>query len=196
MNKLCEMKIGIDIDEVLADLMNPLINFHNDNYNTKLHRDHFKTYNLWDIWGGTEEEANQKLQDFFHSRYFMEVKPIENSQKNISILSRKYDLVIITSRPDYIKEKTVSWLNQNFSNNFAKYYFTCEWPKNGMTRKEQICSERGINLIIEDSLEKSLACSKKGINVLLFDCPWNKYNFLPENITRVKNWNEILERIK
>jgi len=187
------MRIGIDVDEVLADLMNPLVRFHNENYETNLSRKHFKTFNLWETWGGTEEDAKQKVYDFFQSGYFRNIKPVENSQESINILSKKNNLVIVTSRPDYIKEKTLSWIKENFQDCFLDVYFTSEWSNNGKTRKTDICKKINTNFMIEDDLNKSIEIAKIGINVLLFDCPWNKSPNLPKNITRIYNWNEILQ---
>ncbi len=35
----------------------------------------------------------------------------------------------------------------------------------------------------------------KGIKVLLLDRPWNRAKKLPEEVTRVYSWEEILDRI-
>ncbi|MBU3912539.1 MAG: hypothetical protein KKE50_00445, partial [Nanoarchaeota archaeon] len=61
--------------------------------------------------------------------------------------------------------------------------------------KEEICRELDIPVIIEDHHEKSIDYANAGIKVILFNRPWNK-KLSHENITRVKNWGEILEEIE
>ncbi|MEK6906869.1 MAG: hypothetical protein AABW81_04585 [Nanoarchaeota archaeon] len=185
------MKIGVDIDEVLADLINPLVEYHNITYGTTLKRDDFRTFNLWETWGGTEEEANKKLYDFFHSKFFKEVPLIQKSQESVNFLSKKHELIIITSRPEYVSDRTIKWVEKNFSSCFKEFHFTHEWYKNGTSRKKDICLNKKVDIMIEDSLDKALDCSVIS-KVMLYDCPWNKTNNLPKNITRVNGWEEIL----
>jgi len=185
--------VGIDIDEVKADLMNPLINFHNFYYGTSLSRNDFKTFNLWETWGGTEYQTKRKVKEFFRSNYFENIQPINNSQKAIDFLRKNHDLFVITSRPDYIRDKTTSWINNYFPNCYSGLYFTSEWSKNGDLKKEQVCSELGIDFLIEDSFENAINCALNQTKVLLMDCPWNQKENLPKNITRVINWDNVLD---
>ena len=57
------MNIGVDLDEVLGDFLSSLIQYHNTNYNSVLSREDFHSYKFWEVWGGTKEEAIQKLND-------------------------------------------------------------------------------------------------------------------------------------
>jgi len=194
-----KMKIGIDIDEVLADLMNPLVNFYNEKYGTFFRRDDFKAYNLWETWGGTKEETFQTIHDFYDSDSFKkEIYPISGSSNGINFLSNgKNELFIITSRTENVKRHTISWLDDNFSEKFSEIYFT-----NNGTKKSDVCIDLDIEIMVEDSLEYSIDCVDKGIEVLLMDCPWNKFNgnriseSIKEKITRVSGWNDVLKEIK
>lgn len=189
------MKIGIDIDGVLADLMNPLVDYHNKQYGTTLKRADFKTFNLWETWGGTKEEAYKKVYAFFHSKFFEGVLPIKDSQESVNYLSKKHELVVVTPRPNYIVDKTFRWVDKYFPSCFKEVNFTHEWSKNGSSRKKDVCLDKSVNILIEDALDKAVDCSSV-TKVMLYDCPWNRYHPLPENITRVNNWEEILGFLK
>jgi len=189
-----QIKIGIDIDEVLADFMNPLIKFHNNRYGTSFKRNDFASYNLWETWGGTKEEASQKIHDFYDSNYFSEgVNPIYGSLMTISLLNSNNNLFVITSRNEKIKNKTVSWIGDYFPKQFSDLYFT-----NNKRKKSDICINQGINILVEDSLEYSFECASKGIDVLLMDCPWNKFTKQKthEKIKRVYGWKGVLKEMK
>ena len=62
--------------------------------------------------------------------------------------------------------------------------------------KGELCKDLNVDLMIEDDPKYAEDCALKGINVLLLDKPWNQNCIEHENIIRVKNWKEILERFK
>jgi uncharacterized HAD superfamily protein len=53
-----------------------------------------------------------------------------------------------------------------------------------------------IKIFIEDSLKNAFEISSHNIPVILLDKPWNQEENLPENIHRVKDWDEILQKIE
>ncbi len=190
------MKIGIDLDEVLADFLTALIKFHNDKYDTAFERDQFHSYRVFEIWGGTQEEADREIFEFYDTNYFNKIEPVPNAIENIDILSKKHELAIITSRQNEISEKTLDWVNKHFENKFSGIYFTNQHSKKGKCiNKSAVCDSIGANLIIEDYLDYATECALSGKEVLLFDCPWNKTQALPKKVSRVYSWNEITETI-
>ena len=46
------MRIGIDVDEVLAGLLPAIISYHNETHDTSLTREDFKTFNFADVVRG------------------------------------------------------------------------------------------------------------------------------------------------
>ena len=191
------MKIGIDIDEVLADFLPAIIKYHNETYNTFLTSSDFKTYNLWESWGGTKEESVKKIYDFFRTDYFSEINPIKGAQNATRVLRENNDLSIVTSRHEEITRETKRWVNQNFPNtfseiNFAGHYYSKN--KNSKT-KRQICDSQGVEILIEDNFEYALECLTPKRKVLLFNHPWNQEIRLPKGMKRVHSWNEIMDNI-
>ncbi len=191
------MKIGIDLDEVLADFLPALIEYHNATYGTFLAREQFQSYKFWEVWGGTREDAIQKVYDFHKTSYFKNIKPVVGSQEAVGILKQNNDLVVITSRQDDVTKATKNWIAQYFSDIFSDIYFANHYSQNGgSTTKRQICDSAGIDLLIEDSPEYALECLDSRRKVLLLDCPWNKRSSeLPHGIYRVNSWNDILNSI-
>lgn len=58
------MNVGVDLDEVLADFLPSLMDYHNENYGTDFKKEDFHSYQFWHVWGGTREEAIQKYMAF------------------------------------------------------------------------------------------------------------------------------------
>ena len=71
------MKIGLDMDEVLCDLLSEYIKFLNSEYDMSLSQKHFNGYYAWDTWKGTIEEKIKLFDEFYKSKYFKNIKPIK-----------------------------------------------------------------------------------------------------------------------
>ncbi len=189
------MRIGIDIDDVLIDLNLALRSFHNDNYDTIIERKDFKTFNLWGTWGGTREEAIEKVAKFYDSDYFKLAKPTGDIKKKINFLSRRHTLFIITSRHSKVVDFTKEWLMSHFGDIFQNIFFTNHFDEESGASKDEICVDNDIDLLIEDNKDWAMASALKGVFVLLLDAPWNQ-DVEHENIKRVYSWDEIVEEIE
>lgn len=187
------MKIGIDLDDVLSLSMQEVINFHNDTYGTKINIKDVNTYNLWEVWGGTVEEAVRKVHEFHKSSYAKEAKPVKYSQEVLNKLKKNNELYIITARKDDIKNESEEWVNKYFPNTFSNIYFTNHFSTdpNKKTTKKKVCDDLDIDIFIDDSLGNALECSDTKRKVFLLDYPWNQMDKLPANVVRVKSWKEL-----
>ena len=102
--------LALDIDEVLAQFLPALIRFHNSTYGTSLELKDFHSYWFCKVWGGTNEEATEKVHDFFESPFFLkELEPMPGAKEALAKLKGKYDFVIVTSRQHVIAEHTLAW---------------------------------------------------------------------------------------
>ena len=190
-------KIAIDMDDVLADFHTGFMNYNNLIYGTSLRREDFTTYQFNELWGGTVEEAIQRVNDFHRSVYFREILPLSDSIDSVGTLSKGNELVIITSRPTFTREETARWLDLFFKEKFSGIFYSSN-HYSGTTgkSKSEFCKELGLSVLIDDSLDYVKQCPPLGISGILFgDYPWNQNGNLPSGIVRVKNWKEVLERL-
>jgi len=188
------MKIGVDIDEVLADFLNSFINYHNDTYFTKFSKKDFKTYELSDTLGGKKIDAINKIYEFYNTVNFKNILPLEKSEYAINKLSKDNSLRVITSRPYKIHNETISWLDKHFQDSFKEIHFTNEWVKeNGVISKKDVCVKYGLDFLIEDSLNYARECKVKNTKIILMDQPWNHKVKEDNKIIRVNTWEEILD---
>tara|TARA_Y100000034_G_C6874913_1_gene399949 strand:- start:445 stop:1038 length:594 start_codon:yes stop_codon:yes gene_type:complete len=192
------MIIGIDVDDVLADFMNSFVNYHNDRYNTDHSREDFKSYNLWETLGGSEEEAVRKIYDFYHTSHFDRILPTKGSKEAVDLLRKNNSLRVITSRPYDIHDQTLSWLDRYFSSKFEEAHFTNEWA-GGIgkpTRKKDVCLEYNVDFLIEDSIAYAKECTTDKTKVLLMDKPWNRSENINDKIIRVYSWENVTDLLK
>lgn len=196
------MIIGVDCDEPLAQLIDALVTWHNKTYTTTFTKPDHTDYLLSKIWGGTPEEAYQKVFDFYHSPDFELIEPTPGSVKATQQLAQKHTLYVITSRPIITKQKTLQWIQKHYGQTFADIYFSGEF--NSLMGKEmqglskgQICNELEVDIYIEDNIEYAQEVVDAGVPVLLFDAPWNNaLTTLPQDMTRVSTWEEITDDVK
>ncbi|KAG1143389.1 hypothetical protein G6F37_006882 [Rhizopus arrhizus] len=197
--------IAVDLDQTLCDTLQNLVEWHNDTYHTQLKLTDFDTLDFWKIWGGTSEESCRKIREFYDSRHFDEIKPIKDfALEALKMLKKRgFQLVIVTSRQQFIAEKTKKFIDRHYPGIFESIYF-CNLNLSEKERleyiskpKSVICQEIGVDVLIDDSFEHALGCSDIGVDVLLYDrqgiYKWN-HQQLPNNVHRVFNWKQVMAR--
>jgi len=202
------MLYAIDSDDVLFVLNNPL-----QEYKVELDRsmgivdtkvlttEEIFDYNLGKVWGCSLDLAFEVIDGFFNSEYFDMMQPIPGAQEAIAKLKQSgHELVILTSRPSWVEQKTIGQIDKHYSGKFKDVLFSGEWSKtpNGNS-KGVICNDLGVDCLVDDRFKYCNDASKFGIESYLFDLGgkygWNKKNGdpLPPKIKRVLSWAEILE---
>lgn len=185
-------RIGIDCDDVLIDSMSGLIRYNNRMYGTSYRRQDFKSFDLESVWGCTLDIAIQRCQEFYFSEEHTKLTPVIGAVEVIEALTKTNDLVLVTGRPESIRDLTTEILQRHFQNLFMELHFVGHHSGNKYSKKTKgdVCKDLGVNIFIEDAPKHALSVSNEGIPVLLFDTPWNQGE-LPPNITRVFSWEEI-----
>jgi len=189
------MKIGIDIDGPIVDYMGGFCNFYNPKYGTNFSIEDFKTHDIWEIVGGTRVHAVKLVKEFYETDLFDNIGLIKGAEESIKKLYKdNHDLHVITARWKFFKDKTEAFFKKNFEDVPLPIFYTGFFG--GGKKKAKVCKKLGIELMIEDSKKYAFNCVEVGVRVLLFDKPWNQGDSLLNNITRVYNWNEILDKIE
>lgn len=189
-----KLRIGIDIDEVVVEYVKHYLKFCEVNLERRFLFEEISQFNLWKVLEISREEAFDMAKKFNEENLFLGLNFVEGAKEAIKNLSNHNELFFITSRPPHIKEKTVRFFNGHFSEVDLEIIFSEKLNGNEKS-KAQVCNELGIQIMIEDRRKYALDCAENGTKVLLMDKPWNQ-NCEHENIIRVKNWKEILERLK
>ena len=119
------MRIGIDLDEILAEWMNSFIDFHNINYGTNLERKNFYTFDLWKPLDIKRGEERERINKFSKSNFYKNISPVEGSIEGIDNLQNN-KLFIITGRKNKNKSATLDWIAA-----FFLIYVHC-WSQKGL----------------------------------------------------------------
>ena len=187
------MKIAVDFDEVLFLLVEPMIEWHDQLYGTKLNYEDFCNYRFHEAIKSTEKEASRRYIDFALSEYSLKTPPIVNAH---SVLSKRKaggdTLHIATSSQIEVVEAKKNRLEKHFGGLFDGFHYTNYYSLiDGPIRsKAEICQELGIDIIIDDNPEHLTACTGCVQTLILFgDYPWNKGDY--PGFMRAANWTEV-----
>lgn len=189
------MKIGMDLDEVIIDYMESFLRFYYD----RTGRQHFKEnissyYDLWTHLESTREEVSELMLQFIE-HHGDNMPLVQYTKESITELNNRHELVIITSRPLSLRDKTESYLAKHLNDIPLQLHFSSDFFKEQGMTKAEICNSLAIPLFLEDSGEYALNCARNGIRILLFDRPWNK-EYKHQNMVRVGSWPEALREIE
>ncbi len=186
------MKIGIDIDEVVAKYAEGYLEIFQREYGKAANFENISSYNFNESLGISKEESDKLNSLFINSEIFDNLKLIEGARESVIELSKQHDIIFITFRPMHLKEKTKNFIEKIFPNHSFEIFYAREFPNKS---KAKACNSLGVNVILEDHAPAALDCANNGVKVFLFDKPWNK-GTEHENIIRVRNWQEVLKKLK
>lgn len=186
-------KIAFDIDGVLANLIPTFLMYCNERFRTKLKEEDVFTHDFCSLFGIRKEEESEMLYYFYKSRYFNEIFPMPNSQEVVCDLSEKCELGVITARPLLMENETISWVGRYFPNVFSRINFAERNSTNGNS-KADVCIANNYRILVEDEPRFANQCARQGIDVFLINHPWN-WETLHPKVTRVRNWQEVLQQL-
>ncbi len=198
------MIIWIDLDEVLAELVESLLEQNNYKiWAKKLKYEDITDYYIQNIsWTNLSPvEGILLFRDTLKKDIDkLAIKPSKGVYKKLKSWKEKwYKLKVITARPgDLFKKYTLNWLDKHYPNIFDEVYFASDtlikfdvnWKDT--TKKSVICKNLWVDIMIEDNPEYANEVSSCGIKTYLLEKPWNKWKELDKNIIYVKSWNEII----
>lgn len=192
-------KIGIDFDDVLFAFNQSYTEHHNRMYGTDMSFDQITNFDMEKVWNIPMTEILPRIETFYNSEDHEKTNVLAGAAEAIQKLKETYDLYVVTSRPDRMRDATVNWLSQNIPYLQNRVHFTNQFAMNegeGNARnKSEVCKNLGIELFIDDAVMHARDISGAGIKVLLYDTPWNR-KYKNDDITRVHSWDEIVDTIE
>ncbi len=187
--------IWVDLDEVLAELVDYCLYYHDYKINWKeITREKIEDYYIhhmveYDI---SLEQAIDWFRKPLFDDFNLEVKKVIWAIDVLKKLKNKsYILKIITARPwDLFWEYTKKWVEKHYPNIFNEIIFANHFTWKDKTKSE-ICKDHWIKNMIEDNPDYALELAKNWIKTYLLEKPWNKNFRKHKNIILVKSWENI-----
>lgn len=189
--------IAVDIDDVIAGHAEMFVEFSNTKYGTNLtvhnYRDHWAE--LWDV---EPKETERRVAEFHGSGRIASCKIIEGSHEALNELKKRFTLILLTARRDSVNQLTREWIDTHYPHTFDDLIFAGffdDLSKDGLAMtKAELARNIRAQYLIDDQFKHIKATAEIGIQGILFgEYGWNKIDTLPPNVTRARNWEEVLK---
>ena len=194
------IKIGIDVDGVVANLTDKLLEVANEMY---FYQNHYyprklkKELKAGDIITFDYTECtplnNKDMKEIFKvletEKALLELKPLQDAQKVINKLHESFEIYFVTARAKYYRnaeEQTLGWFDNNkIIYSKSNFFFD--------NKKTELAKKVGISKFIEDRAETALELAENNIDVLLLNYPRN--NDPKQELIQKINKHPKIERI-
>ena len=180
------MKIGVDIDGVLANSLPLWVTELNKFFNKNKRIEEIHLYEIHKTYEITAADFNLFLERK-GSLLMSDPAPVRGSSYYLGRLRQQHEICIISARDKKYFQETEGWLKKN-----GLLYD--ELLLLGSHEKKEFCLEKNLKVLVEDTLEIGIKVSAAGIPVMLMDAPYNR-GALPELIYRKHSWKEIYRAI-
>ena len=120
------MKIGIDIDEVIAEYLKNFLEYLSSKKGIYIDYSDIKDYNsLSNVLGIDDEKVGDLIIDHTNNTLaLLELELIEGSLEAINFLDDNHEIYFITSRHPSNKIKTIDFFKKHFPNKNFKIIFS------------------------------------------------------------------------
>ncbi len=188
--------IWIDLDEVLAELVDYCLYYHDykicwKSINKEIIKDYYIHHMVeYDI---TLDEAINWFRKPMFDDVNLKIKPVLWAIEVLKKFKNNwYMLKIVTARvSELFWEYTQKWIEKHYPNIFEEIIYADHFTKNDVTKSE-LCKKHWISFMVEDNFDYALELAQNWITTYLIEKPWNKHiDIQHENIKRVTSWEEI-----
>lgn len=179
------MRIGVDIDGVLADFQGGWITRYFDWFGRSIPQDQ---YGEWDAF----LQAFDTPEEFWAwtdavPGFWANLEPITGALGGVyQLLRGGHELVLITSRHPKVRAQTEAWVKAN-------------WPVGKLPQLHHLPSaQKGTidcQIYIDDAPKVLEGLGNKPC-VLIFDQPWNREVKGAKNLHRVRGWGEVVRFVE
>lgn len=201
------MRLGIDIDDVVAECAVPYLRRFAAEYGVELPAEPgWQVLN--DRTGVPQEEIDRFRMRIYESDFFGSLEPYADCPVVLEqLVQAGHELYFVTARAEKRRVVTETWLREKGILDHAKAVHlkpTGDFdparprgrydPDSSARYKVRLAEELELEAFCEDDRVISVALAEAGIRVFLFDHPWNR-DIAHERIERVSGWSDVAEKL-
>ncbi len=184
---------------MLVKTARPSLDYYNAKYKANVTLPEYYSHDLELVWKTADmDTVVRRLNAYLGTEDYQNLKPLPGAVKVLDKLKEKYELHIVTGRPNFTKKDTDTWLDKHFPGVFKSVVFTNFFKYEGQetSTKGDVCVRLGASYLIDDHLQHALSAAAKGVEVFLFgNYPWNKSDALPRHVVRVADWQAVAKQL-
>lgn len=185
------MKIAIDIDGVLLDLMITFCEIFNKRHKTNFQKKDVTNWEFFMDWNISEKEV---FELFFYIYENSMLVPFidEKASKYMKKLNKKYEVFVVSARNSQYRGQIIEKLH------FHKVRKGIEFIELILVDHKPYDLKLNLNYNIYVDDNPNLVEPIKKIKekyLLLYDQPWNQKCICEKNVFRIRNWKEVYDKI-
>jgi len=176
------MKIALDVDGVLADVIQSWLNY-NNSIRQEILRQEISDWDFWKKFKINRYDFYTELSSCWEN--WMSVPPTEtNLSLTTKNLSKIGQVDIVTARERSTDSFVKNWLN-HYDISYDNYVSVIDGPMK---------ANLDYDVFIDDSPLNALKIIEQKKKIILYSQPWNQH-ILEDQIHRVSNLSEAIEEI-
>jgi len=176
------MKIALDVDGVLADVIQSWLNY-NNSIRQEILRQEISDWDFWKKFKINRYDFYTELSSCWEN--WMSVPPTEtNLSLTTKNLSKIGQVDIVTARERSTDSFVKNWLN-HYDISYDNYVSVIDGPMK---------ADLDYDVFIDDSPLNALKIIQQKKKIILYSQPWNQH-ILEDQIHRVSNLSEAIEEI-
>lgn len=200
------MRIGVDLDDVMAICAVPYLKRFAQEYKVELPDENEIGWHLlreMDHHVSAEERDRFRIK-LYDGTFFSQLEIYQDCPIVLErLVEQGHEIFFITARAERRRLITETWLREKRILDYAKAVhlkpfgeFRPDYPRGrydaegSAAYKTRLAQELGLDVFCEDDTIISQALADVGVRVLLFDHPWNR-EVAHDRITRVGGWAEV-----
>ena len=204
------MKIGIDLDDVMAICAVPYLRRFAEQYHVELPDEREIGWHLlrsMDPYVAAEERDRFRIK-LYDGTFFSELEVYSDCPAVLErMVAAGHELYFVTARAERRRYITETWLREKGLFDYAKAVhlkptgeFNPEYPRGrydptgSADYKTRLAKELALDAFCEDDVVISQKLAQAGVQVFLFDQPWNR-EVSGERISRVAGWSDLGARL-
>jgi hypothetical protein len=176
------MKIALDVDGVLADVIQSWLNY-NNSIRQEISKEEISDWDFWKKFKINRYDFYAELSSCWKN--WMSVPPTEtNLSSTTKNLSKIGQVDIVTARERSTDSFVKNWLN-HYDISYDNYVSVIDGPMK---------ADLDYDVFIDDSPLNALKIIQQKKKIILYSQPWNQH-ILEDQIHRVSNLSEAIEEI-
>ncbi len=204
------MKIGIDLDDVMAICAVPYLRKFAEEFRVELPDEREIGWHLlrdMDPYVSPEQRDRFRIR-LYDGTFFSELEVYQDCPAVLErLVAAGHELYFITARAERRRYVTETWLREKGLLDHAKAVhlkpvgdFRPEYPRGrydpagSAEYKSRLAVELALDAFCEDDVVIAQTLARAGVRVFLFDQPWNRA-VSGDRITRVTGWSDLAQRL-
>jgi uncharacterized protein len=203
------MKIGVDLDDVVAECAIPYLRKFAEEFRVQLPDEEIGWQTLDKLDVPEAEKARFRVETY-DGPFFGSLEPYADCPVVLERAANAgHELYFITARAEKRRVVTETWLREKGLLDYAKAVHLRPLgeleddivrrggrydPTKSARYKVRLAQELGLERFCEDDRMISRSLAEAGVRVFLFDHPWNRDVEHP-NVERVSGWTDVAEKL-